>query len=377
LINGYRNLDSWLLSIVEDIYDSTLEPGLTRHTLERIAEFAGAEAAALVVKDATSDLQCSRSVGISDCFAKSYLDTYGQFDPTHAIRFFNTGELYSTADWLPIEDFHRTRFYNEWSRPQHLADAACVLLDKSADGFAYFGLLTDKLVDQPLRARLAPFVPHLLRAVLIGQVLKQQSRLTLPIEHTLDELKAATFLLDGAGHITHTNESARAILCRRDFLRAEHGKLVAADAKLNRILRDAVAAAVLGDVATKSESITLPFAAHDGERFVGHLLPLTAGRRRRTGIAYDATAVLFVTKASLDAPAAVDIVKKVFKLTPAELRVLLAVVELGCVSNTARHLDIAESTVKTHLGRIFAKTDTRRQTELVKLVAAFSSPLRC
>src|SRR5262249_20877756 len=127
----------------------------------------------------------------------------------------------------------------------------------------------------------------------------------------------------------------------------------------------------------KSESITLPFAAHDGERFVGHVLPLTAGRRRRTGIAYDATAVLFVTKASLDAPAAVDIVKKVFKLTPAELRVLLAVVELGCVSNTARHLDIAESTVKTHLGRIFAKTDTRRQPELVKPVGAFSSPLRC
>jgi DNA-binding CsgD family transcriptional regulator len=32
--------------------------------------------------------------------------------------------------------------------------------------------------------------------------------------------------------------------------------------------------------------------------------------------------------------------------------------------------------VKTHLGRIFTKTDTRRQADLVKLVAAFSSPVR-
>jgi len=32
--------------------------------------------------------------------------------------------------------------------------------------------------------------------------------------------------------------------------------------------------------------------------------------------------------------------------------------------------------VKTHLGRIFAKTDTKRQAELVKLTAAFASQVR-
>jgi DNA-binding CsgD family transcriptional regulator len=30
--------------------------------------------------------------------------------------------------------------------------------------------------------------------------------------------------------------------------------------------------------------------------------------------------------------------------------------------------------VRTHLLRLYAKTDTRRQAELVKLVAGFSSP---
>ncbi|SRR6266849_3734082 len=88
------------------------------------------------------------------------------------------------------------------------------------------------------------------------------------------------------------------------------------------------------------------------------------------------TAVLFVNRTSLDAPAAADIIKKVFKLTPAELRVMLTVVEFGGVPDTARNLNIAESTVKTHLGRIFAKTDTKRQAELVKLAAAFSPQLR-
>jgi DNA-binding CsgD family transcriptional regulator len=141
-------------------------------------------------------------------------------------------------------------------------------------------------------------------------------------------------------------------------------------------VREAVAASILGDGATRRESITLPFVGRDGERFVGHLLPLTAGRRRKTGIASEAMAVLFVTRASLDTTAASDIIKKIFKLTPAEARVLLAVVEFGGVAETSRNLDVAESTIKTHLGRIFSKTETKRQADLVKLIAAFSSPVR-
>jgi DNA-binding CsgD family transcriptional regulator len=267
-------------------------------------------------------------------------------------------------------------FYQEWARPQRLEDGIDILLDKSADGFSYLSLMRSELVDDELRSTIAGLAPHLRRTALIGQMLHQKTRIAAPIEQLLDGLKAAMFLFDGIGRITHTNASGRDILERRDFLRAEHGWLVAADPNLNCILRDAVAASVVGDAATRSESIALPFIAHDGERFVGHLLPLTAGRRRKTGAACDATAMLVVNSTSLDAPAAADIIGKVFRLTPAELRVMLAVVELGGVPDTARNLNIAESTVKTHLGRIFAKTDTKRQAELVKLIAAFSRQLR-
>ena len=66
---------------------------------------------------------------------------------------------------------------------------------------------------------------------------------------------------------------------------------------------------------------------------------------------------------------------KTFKLTPSELRVLLAIVQVGGVPETAEALGIAEATVRTHLHRLFAKTGTRRQAELVKLVVGFSRPL--
>jgi DNA-binding CsgD family transcriptional regulator len=42
----------------------------------------------------------------------------------------------------------------------------------------------------------------------------------------------------------------------------------------------------------------------------------------------------------------------------------------------ASALGISEATVKTHLQRLFAKTATNRQADLVKLLAAHTSPLR-
>ena len=63
------------------------------------------------------------------------------------------------------------------------------------------------------------------------------------------------------------------------------------------------------------------------------------------------------------------------ELTPAELRVLMALVEIGGVPEVAPVLGIAETTVRTHLRHLFEKTGTSRQADLVKIVAGFASPL--
>jgi DNA-binding CsgD family transcriptional regulator len=91
-------------------------------------------------------------------------------------------------------------------------------------------------------------------------------------------------------------------------------------------------------------------------------------------MAYKAVAALFVRKVALGTPCG-ELLARNFELTPAELRVLLSVVEVGGVPETAATLGVAETTVKTHLHRVFAKTGTRRQADLVKLAAGFSSPL--
>ena len=56
-------------------------------------------------------------------------------------------------------------------------------------------------------------------------------------------------------------------------------------------------------------------------------------------------------------------------------RVLTASAGMAGRPEVAAALGIAETTVKTHLSRVFDKTGAGRQADLVKLVAGFSSPL--
>ena len=118
----------------------------------------------------------------------------------------------------------------------------------------------------------------------------------------------------------------------------------------------------------------MPLTAPNGEHYVVQVLPLAAGAGRRAG-ANAAVAALFVRKAEMDAPSPAAVIGKAYNLTPTELRVLLAIVDVGGVPEVAQNLGVADTTIKTHLSRLFEKTGAGRQADLVKLVAGFSSPL--
>jgi DNA-binding CsgD family transcriptional regulator len=65
-----------------------------------------------------------------------------------------------------------------------------------------------------------------------------------------------------------------------------------------------------------------------------------------------------------------------FGLIPAETRVLERLLRDMSLVAAAAALGIAETTAKTHLSRIFAKTGVSRQPELVALVHRLLPPLR-
>jgi DNA-binding CsgD family transcriptional regulator len=82
-----------------------------------------------------------------------------------------------------------------------------------------------------------------------------------------------------------------------------------------------------------------------------------------------------VRKAALEPESAFETMQQKFRLTPNEVRVLQALVEINGAAAIGAVLGMSESTVKTHLHHLFEKTGAERQADLIRLVAGFASPL--
>jgi len=104
-------------------------------------------------------------------------------------------------------------------------------------------------------------------------------------------------------------------------------------------------------------------------------LPLTSGTRRQAGVSYAAVAAVFVQKADQDPSPAVQTLAEQYGLTAAELRVLIALTDVGGVAEVAAALKLSPATVRTHLRHVFEKTGVRRQADLIKLMASYPAPI--
>jgi DNA-binding CsgD family transcriptional regulator len=372
--------DERLSGLIAEVYDAAIDPSLWVAVLAKCTEFVGGLAAALFYKDAVSKTgNVAYQYGIEPRFQQLYFEKIIKLDPLTIGHFFaEIEEPVAVAEIIQFDEFLETRAYREWGKPQGIIDVLNVALDKTSTSAAMFCVFRherDGRVDDEMRRRMRLIVPHLRRAVLIGRVIDLKTAKAAAFANTLDGLSAGMFLVDASSRIVHANAAGLASLNARDLFHSAGGRLVANDPDIDQTLRDIFMAARDGDASVGTKGIAVALTSRDRERYVAHVLPLTSGARSRAGSCYAAVAALFVHKAALDAPSWPETIAKAYKLTPTELRVLLAVVEIGGVPEVAEALGIGESTVKTHLKRLYEKTSTRRQVDLVKLVAGYSSPL--
>jgi DNA-binding CsgD family transcriptional regulator len=372
----WQSEDSSIL--IGDIYDAALDRSLWVSVLEKCARFVVGSAAALFAKDAVSKSgNMAYYYGIDPYFVRLYFDKIAKFDPLTAGHY-STAEAVSVPDIMPYEEFIETRAYPEWVHPQGIVDTLNVALDKTATSSSFFAIFRNKdhgPVDDQTRRRMRLIVPHVRRSALIGKVIDLKAEEAATFVDTFDRIRDGMLLVDASGRIVHTNVSGHELLAEGSLFYAENGELALTDADAHQTLRNVFLAADMGDAAVGASGIAVPLRASGGDRYVAYVLPLTSGARRRAGAAYAAVAAVFVHKAALDTPSPPELIAKSYKLSPTELRVLLAIVQVGGVPETAIALGIAESTVKTHLRRLFRKTGASRQADLVKLMAAFSTSL--
>lgn len=366
-----------LSDLIGAVYDAAIDPSVWESAIVRIADFVGGCGAALFCKDAGAYHAASlHSFGYRKPLPVAL---FRQIYPAAQGHFLGDLEVpIATTDLISFEDFTQTELYRQWAEPQGIVDFLSAVVDRTAISTAIFGIFRHKrngVVDDRARRQMSLVAPHIRRSVLIGRMFEFKAAEVATFVDTLDGLAAGMFLVDASARLIHANAAGNAILAASDILSLASGRLVAGDAQVDRALRDVFVAAGQGDAALGSKGIAIPLVGRDGERYVAHALPLTSGARRRAGVIYTAVAALFIRKAELAVPTAPHAIGSAFKLTPTELRVLLAIVEVGGIPEVATAFGVADTTIRTHVSRLFEKTGTARQADLVKLVAGYATLL--
>lgn len=313
--------------------------------------------------------------GLDPEYKALYHERYLRLDPVTAEHYqASIEEPFSISDVVDPETYRQSAFYREWSGPQHIVDLLTAPMARTGLSTVLFGAIRherDGEVDEPMRRRMRLLAPHMRRALALTDIVGTAPRAS-ELEHVLDGLKAGVFLANSEGRVLHANAAGNELLAEGDALRARNGRLSPSDLGAASALSLALAAAGNGTLPAGDTGHAIALAGPDGDHFALHLLPLVNGKRRADG----AAAAVFVQRTTQVPTIAPDLVARAFGLTPAEQRVLGHIVEAGSVAEAAERLRVSETTVKTHLHRVFSKTGTARQADLVKLLTGFAGPLR-
>jgi DNA-binding CsgD family transcriptional regulator len=370
--------DETYISLINDIYDAALDHKCWLGAMEKIADFVGGSATNIFLHDKADGQSVYFQWGNDPYYDRLYFEKYAPLNPMFpGAMLFDVGQVQAQNDVVPYHEFYETRFFKEWMEPQGIVDSIGGIVEKSAGSVAMLVVRMhqrDGLVNDDMRRRFSLVLPHVRRSLLIGQVISFKEAKAAVMAETLSRLTTAMFLVDGRGGIVLANDAGSELLAEGVVAHGAAGQLNIVSREVNRILIAACAASAEQDSSGLGcQGVAASFFVAE-ERWLMHVLPLTSGARREAGIVYSAVAAIFVRRAAIDTPSALELVSRMYGLTPSEARVVQAVIDVGGVGRIADALGILPSTVKTHLHRVFMKTGTTRQSELVRLVAAHVSP---
>jgi len=357
--------------LVDDVYSAVLAPNEWQPVLARIA---GAF-------HATVDARHRRHIipvqvlGLSPAqqtlfFTRFVFDGNPYLDRMYARSW---GEVMRTEELVPLEILRETELYQELMLKTKSDYGAGVNLSRQAAVLGALSLYRERGAgpfDDEELSRLQRLAPHLVRAVEVMRRLEREDPDALAC-HALDRLAAPVFLMGPAGNLVFANTSACTLLRSDGPLAVEKGRLRARrlddTSRIERALRQAtLTQASHGDSGMFS-------IAGPGNRWHSVVVVPLARRHEASEWPLGCGAMVVVDADSL--PDGPELLQRRFRLTLAEARLALRIAGGETLREAAERSQVSINTVRTHLRRIFDKTDTRRQADLVRLVATLVKPV--
>ena len=367
--------DRACLDLIDICYGAVHRPSEWQRFVDHLTAALDADAGDFVIEDyAGGSADALGSTGFDPTLRLTYdADFLGQNPWLIQLR--RLPRLRAFSNDMEPADFERSAYFNEWVRPQGFRHALGGFVEETPTCGFHLGVLRsarrDRFRPQEVRG-INRLFPHVRRAIGLSEVVRHAGAQESVNIRLIDTLRVAAFLLDAAGSVRHLNAQAEDLLRRGQGLRLVNSVLAVSDRDAGKALTLAIRNACRIEalaVAVGRTEIVLPKPDAAGPPLLAAVIPL----RGHDFIADSAPRCLvLVTDPSEPGEDTPRVLARIWRLTPTELRLALALARGETPSEFAAEAAISVGTARWHLKNLQAKAGVNGLPALVGLVRAIA-----
>jgi DNA-binding CsgD family transcriptional regulator len=358
-----------LLRLALAIYEAAVEPELWLAFLKRYAEVTTSDAAFLQIHDLAAHASVILSgFGLTSPLKQSYNEHYSKINLWRewGRTFYVPGRVNLDQEQCPRSVLERSEFYNDCLKRFGVVFSMGAVIAREGASAPTLSCLRSPgkhPFDETEREIARFLVPHVRRAWTIAERLE----LLAAGQSVLDTLPLGAVFLGSGGAAIYCNRVAEEIFGSNDGLSLRNGLLTAHDKAAEAQLRKSIDSALAPCRRPSPAAVSIPRPSLRRDYQVV-TAPLLGAFRQFVGLPRPMVLVL-ITDPERQAPASTQVLIQLFKLTRREAAVAAKLSEGKSVEQAAEELSVTYETARTHLRRIFSKTGTSRQAELLLLIA--------
>lgn len=354
-----------LKEVTTQIYDAVADPDLWPDVLERLRDELNAAGSALIDYDfASHSCRVVASAGTAVEFLECYQEGLARQIPwIHDGPWYAPGRVSHGHEIIADDELAKSPVYDRWLKPNGFFHRLCGVVRRREDRVLFLVAsrpAASGRYDKRETRFLEDLLPHLRRAVRLNRKLLNAQAMAAAFEH----LPYAVFIVDEAGRPVLANLAAEALLIRSDLRLDREGRLSTPNAAASACLHRAFAGLVGGGSGSSCYVLTPARVGDDPAQ----LLTIAPMGPRARDVLPGQGAALVLAAPQYAAEWGQGVLQETFGLTPAEERLALLILQGLRLDEAEAALGISHSTARTHMRRIYAKTGTRRQVELVRLL---------
>jgi DNA-binding CsgD family transcriptional regulator len=362
-----RNKD--LIALINLIYEAALDGDLWPGVLMAIAQAVGAVQIALTSMDRRTNAVAT----IAPRFDPDLLALWQDYWAVPALAqaaLHSAGKIYTLDDLMPREEFVTTQFFKEFWQPAQLGLSAAGANLLIEDQFSTLVCFSDAPGKESLTAQQIHIfevaLQHVTRALRISRRLWELECERAASATQVDTLRRGVLLADASGRVVRANDTARAMLDDGDGIFLDNGRLATAGSESLQKLIASCARNFHGPSGKCKISREAPRSPLDVT-----VTPFRSKTRLANlpWIGVDApVAIVAVGDPDVDSRRQEISLRRRFGLTAAEARLATEILKGDGLAAAARRRGISGTTANSQVARIFEKTGTHRQTELIRLL---------